>query len=192
VNNKKQLLMQNKIEQTKLNATSAKILHRKGLNRLEKLNITFLFVTLIVPLFFIVAQYVTKGTEYENIMNNVSFGMSLLLLAITILSIILKITDKITTHKIGMKNNIFVSNECDSVANLPTNEQEWFFRYVSEIDNNDIETFAGISPEEKKDTYREALKEIEPGNHLITCPVCDSSPWKYKKGDCQLCGNTTK
>lgn len=184
--------MQSKIEQTKLNATSAKILHRKGLNKLEKLNIAFLVVTIIVPLLFIVAQYVTKGTKCENLMNNVSFGMSLLLLAVAILSIILKITDKITTHKIGMKNNIFVANECDTVANLPTKEQEWFFRYVNEIDNNDIETFAGISEEQKKDTYREALKEIEPGNHLITCPVCDSSPWKYKKGDCQLCGNTPK
>ena len=184
--------MQSKIEQTKINATSAKILHRKGLNKLEKLNIAFLVVTLIVPLLFIIAQFVTKGTECEKLMNNVSFGMSLLLLAVTILSIILKITDKITIHKIGMKNNIFVANECDTVANLPTKEQEWFFRYVNEIDNNDIETFSGISEEEKKDTYREALKEIEPGNHLITCPVCNSSPWKYKKGNCQLCGNTPK
>lgn len=184
--------MQSKIEQTKLNATSAKILHRKGLNKLEKLNITFLVVTLIVPLLFIIAQYVTKDTEYENIVNNVSFAMSLVLIAVTFLSIILKITDKITTHKIGMKNNIFVANECDNVENLPNNELKWFFRYVNEIDNNDIETFAGISEEEKKDTYREALKEIEPGNHLITCPVCNSSPWKYTKGDCQLCGNKTK
>lgn len=183
--------MQSKIEQTKLNATSAKILHRKGLNKYEKLNIAFLVITLIVPLLFIIAQYVTKGSEYENLVNNISFGMSLLLISIAFLSIILKITDKITIHKIGMKNNIFVANECDSVSNLPQNEQEWFFRYVNEIDNNDIETFAGITEQEKKDTYREALKEIEPGNHAITCPVCKSSPWKYKKGDCQLCGNTT-
>ena len=184
--------MQNKIEQTKINATSAKILHRKGLNKLDNLNIFFLVITIIVPLLFITAQYVTKGTDYENLMNNISFGMSLLLLGVTILSIILKITEKITIHKLGMKNNIFVANECDNVASLPKNEQEWFFRYVNEIDNNDIETFAGISEEEKRNTYREALKEIEPGNHLITCPVCNSSPWKYKKGDCQLCGNTTK
>lgn len=49
--------MQNKIEQTKLNAISAKILHRNGKNNYEKLNKTFLVLTLIVPLFFIIAQY---------------------------------------------------------------------------------------------------------------------------------------
>lgn len=182
--------MQNKIEQTKLNATSAKILHRKGKNKFGRLNVLFLVLTLIVPLFFIIAQYVTKGTEYEFLMNNVSFGLSLVLIAISFLSLILKITDRITTHKIGMKNNIFISNECDSIGKLSEKEQEWFFRYVNEIDNNDIDTFAGISDKKRKETYREALKEIEPGNHEITCPICNSSPWKYKKGDCQLCGNT--
>ena len=102
--------MQSKIEQTKLNATSAKILHRKGKNKYERLNVIFLILTLIVPLFFIIAQYVTKGGEYENLMNNISFGLSLVLIAISFLSLILKITDKIAIHKIGMKNNIFISN----------------------------------------------------------------------------------
>lgn len=182
--------MQNKIEQTKLNAISAKILHRKGKNRFERLNILFLVMTLIVPLFFIIAQYITKGTAYESLLNYVSFSLSLILIAISFLSLILKITDKLTTHKIGMKNNIFIANECDSIGKLTEKEQEWFFRYVNEIDTNDIDTFAGISEEKRKETYREALKEIEPGNHDVTCPICKSSPWKYKQGDCQLCGNT--
>ena len=181
--------MQRKIEQTKLNATSAKILHRKGKNKYERLNVIFLILTLIVPLFFIIAQYVTKGGEYENLMNNISFGLSLVLIAISFLSLILKITDKIAIHKIGMKNNIFISNECDNVNKLSEKEREWFYRYVSEIDNSDIDTFAGLSDDKRKETYREALKEVEPGNHKITCPVCNSSPWKFEKGDCQLCGN---
>nr|WP_293295867.1 mobilome CxxCx(11)CxxC protein [Allomuricauda sp.] len=183
--------MQSKIDQTKLNATSAKILHRKGKDKYERLNILFLIFTLIVPLFFIIAQYVTKGTKYENIMNNTSFGLSLVLIGISFLSLILRITDKITVHKIGMKNNIFIANECDNISNLSEKEQEWFFRYVNEIDNNDIDTFAGLSEDKRKETYREALKEVEPGNYNILCPICNSSPWKFEKGDCQLCGNKT-
>lgn len=181
--------MQTKIEQTKLNATSAKILHRKGKNKYERINILFLILTLIVPLFFIIAQYVTKGSEFEELMNNISFGLSLVLIAISFLSLILKITDKITVHKMGMKNNIYVANECDNIGKLTDTEREWFYRYVSEIDNNDIDTFAGITDKKRKETYREALKEVDPGNHKITCPICESSPWKYEKGDCQLCGN---
>lgn len=182
--------MQNKIEQTKLNAISAKILHRKGKNSYENLNKTFLVLTLIVPLFFIIAQYVSKSTEYESLMNYISFGLSLVLIGISIWSLIIKVNDKITLHKIGMKNNIFIANECDRIAELPENEQKWFFRYVSEIDNSDSDIFAGTSKEVKKETYREALKEIEPGNHTIKCPMCNSSPWKFTKGNCELCGNT--
>lgn len=181
--------MQTKIEQTKLNATSAKILHRKSKNKYERINILFLIITLIVPLIFIIAQYVTKGSEFEDLINNISFGLSLLLIAVSFLSLILKITDKITVHKMGMKNNIYVANECDNIDKLSEKEREWFYRYVSEIDNIDTDTFASITDKKRKETYREALKEVDPGNHNITCPVCESSPWKYEKGDCQLCGN---
>lgn len=182
--------MQHRVQQTKLNAISAKILHRKKKNRYERLNKTFLGLTLIVPLFFIIAQFVTKSTEHETLMNSISFGLSIILMSISIWALILKVNDKITVHKMGIKNNIFVTNECDRIVDLPENEQEWFFRYVSEIDNSDADVFAGVSAKEKKETYREALKQIEPGNHTIKCPMCNSSPWNYKKGDCQLCGNT--
>jgi mobilome CxxCx(11)CxxC protein len=73
---------------------------------------------------------------------------------------------------------------------LKTDELNWFYKYVNEIDNQDNETFASVSEETRKKTYREALKEMNPGDHTITCPICNSSPWKYKEGDCQLCGNT--
>ncbi len=182
--------MQQRVQQTRLNAISAKILHQKKKNSYERLNKIFLGLTLIVPLVFIIAQFITKATPYEPLVNYISFGLSILLMSLSILALILKVNDKITVHKMGIKNNIFVTNECIRIVDLPENEQEWFFRYVSEIDHSDADVFAGISAEEKRETYREALKELEPGNHTIKCPMCNSSPWNYKKGDCQLCGNT--
>ncbi len=65
--------MTSKIQQTKLNSISAKILHRKSKWRYELINGTVLFLTIIVPLLFIIAQYVSKGTKSENLINNISF-----------------------------------------------------------------------------------------------------------------------
>ncbi|HNY45110.1 MAG TPA: hypothetical protein PLG11_07550 [Bacteroidales bacterium] len=182
--------MTNKIQQTKLNAISAKILHRKSKWKYEFINGTVLFLTIIVPLLFIIAQFVTKGTNAESTINIVSFILSIVLISISIFSMILKVGDKITNHKMGIKNNLYIANECDNLSNLSDEELKWFYRYVTEIDNQDNDTFSNVSDKERKKTYRDALKEFSPGDYSIKCPICNSSPWNYKKGDCQLCGNT--
>lgn len=184
--------MTGKLRQTKLNAISAKILHRKSKAKYEWLNGAVAVLTIIVPILFIIAQYVTKGTTSEKLVNDISFTLALVLIAVSVWAMILKITDKITIHKVGMKNNIYVANECDNLSKLTDEELEWFYRYVTEIDNQDLDTFAAVGDKVKKRTYREALKEFSPGDYTITCPICNSSPWEYKKGDCQLCGNTKK
>lgn len=181
--------MTSKIDQTKINALSAKILHRKSKWKYEAINNTILVLTIVVPLLFIIALYVSKGTDYENLINIFSFILSIVLITISIISLIWKVNDNIIAHKLGMKNNIYIANECDNLANLSENELKWFFRYVSEMDTQDNDIFSTISEDDRKKTYREALKEFAPGNISITCPVCNSSPWKFKKGDCQLCGN---
>jgi len=183
--------MNTKIQQTKLNALSAKILHSKGKAKYEMLNNIFLVLTVIVPLLFIIAIYVSKGTTSENAVNIVSFGLSVVLIAASVLSLIWKVSDKIAIHQLGIKNNIYIANECDNAGQLNDAELSWFFRYVAEMDTQDKDTFAKVPDEIRKTTYREALKEFEPGNYTIVCPICGNSPWKFKKGDCQLCGNLT-
>ena len=179
-----------KINQIKLNAISAKNLHRRGIWKYERINNTILVLTIVVPIVFIIALYVSKGTVYENEVNTISFALSITLIAVSVLSLIWKINDKITIHKLGMKNNIYIANECDNLSNLNQGELRWFLRYVSEMDNNDNDVFTNISDKTRKNVYREALKELSPSDISITCPACNSSPWKYKEGNCQLCGNT--
>lgn len=182
--------MEDKIQQTKLNALSAKLLHRKSKWNYDLYNGIFIILTIIVPLIFIIAQYKSKGTDSEETMNMISFALSIILICTALVSaLLLKVNEKITIHKMGLKNNIYIINECDNLGGLTEKDREWFYRYVSEIDNQDNDTFANVSDKKKRKIYREALKEIEPGNYSITCPMCDKSPWKYKKGDCQLCGN---
>ena len=165
--------MTNKIEQTKLNAISAKLLHRKSKWKYEFINGTVLFLTIIVPLLFIIAQYVSKGTSTENLIIIISFILSIGLISVSVLSMILKIGDKITTSKMGIKNNLYIANECDNLSNLSDEELKWFYRYVTEIDNQDNDTFANIGEKKRKKTYREALKEFSPGDYSITCPICN-------------------
>lgn len=184
--------MDEKLEQTKLNAISAKLLHRNSKWKFELYNNLFIILTILVPIAFIFAQYVAKGTNWEAEFEVLSIILSgLLIISALFSSLILKVNDKITIHKIGLKNNLYIVNECDNVAKLNDPDKEWFYRYVTEVDNLDNDTFAKTSDKVKKKTYRNALKELEPGNYSISCPLCNKSPWKYEKGDCQLCGNKT-
>lgn len=184
--------MKSKIDQTKQNAISAKILHRKGKWKYELIYNIVLGLTVFVPLMFLIAHYVTKGTDYESIVNVISFVLSVVLIIISVFAMLIKVTDKIATYQMGIKNNLYIANECDNASKLKDAELEWFFRYVTEIDNQDNITFSNISEDVRRETYRNALKEFAPGNYEITCPICHSSPWEFKKGSCQLCGNTPK
>jgi mobilome CxxCx(11)CxxC protein len=183
--------MNTKIQQTKINAISAKILHSKSKAKYEAVNNIFLVLTIVVPILFIIAIYVSKGTAYENVVNILSFMLSIVLIAVSVVALIWKISDQIGVHQLGIKNNIYIANECDNAGNLSDAELTWFFRYVAEMDTQDKDTFSKVSEDVRKTTYRDALKEFEPGNYNIVCPLCGNSPWKYKKGDCQLCGNLT-
>lgn len=181
--------MEDKLKQTKLNAISAKLLHRRNIAKYEFINNVILILTIVVPLIFIIAQYVTVGTEYQSLINILSFILSVSLISVSVLALIYRVNDKIFIHKNGLKNNIYIINECDSLIHSKPDNLEWFFKYVAEMDNQDNDTFPKVNEKTRKKIYRDALKEFEPGNVLITCPVCKSSPWKYKPGDCQLCGN---
>jgi mobilome CxxCx(11)CxxC protein len=185
-------IMTTKLRQTKLNALSAKVLHRKSKFKYEVINGIVAILTIIVPILFIIAQYISKGTSSEGLVNIVSFIISIVLIVVAVLAMILKVGDKITIHKVGIKNNIYITNECDNLGNKSDEQLEWFYKYVTEIDNQDVDTFANVSDKTKRKTYREAMKEFSPGDYSITCPICNSSPWEYKSGNCQLCGNIKK
>lgn len=183
------------LNQTRMNAIAAKILHCNGIKKYKFLSKVYLISTIIVPLFFIIALYISKGTTFEPIINSISFILSIFLIGYSVYSLIIKIDDMLIAHKSGMKENIFISSEASRLLNSNVakgEDMEWFRRYCSEIDSRDSEIFSNIKVEEKREAYLEALKEIDPGNSSTICPSCKSSPWKFEKGECQLCGNKIK
>jgi len=182
--------MLDKLQQTKLNAISARILHTQCKMKLERTNLIIAFLTVIVPTLFIIAIFTSKGTSFENGVNVVSFILSVFLICVSVWSYIRNINDRIVTHKLGVKNNIYIITECDNLVKGSAENIEWFFRYVAEMDTQDLDSLSLISETTRQTTYRQALKELIPGDVTIVCSLCQASPWKYKKGSCQLCGNT--
>ena len=182
--------MDAKTQQIKLNAITAKLLHAKAKAKWEFWNNLLQLLTVVVPILLIIALFVAKGSAYEALVNTISFILSIVLIALAVVALIYQFGDRIVLHKIGVKNNIYVDNECDEIAKS-TADNSWFYRYVAEIDTQDKDAFPNVPDETRKSMYRQAIKEFEPGDYTVVCPMCKKSPWQYQKGDCQLCGNKT-
>lgn len=183
--------LNDKLRQFKMNALSAQVLHAVRINRYSILIKIEKFLTVVVPLLYLILLYISKGTSWETIIGVISTILSILLIGVSVVSLILGIEGKLDDHKLGLKGNKLICNEVDNFISNGKKEEEleWFFKYVAEVDAKDHEIFAAVKPKEKQYAYREALKEFDHGNPHTKCPVCDASPWKFEAGDCQLCGN---
>lgn len=181
-----------RIEQIRLNALTAKNSHARRLSRLRGLNTLYLSISFLVPIFYVVPTYILKGSDLESSAGYVGFALNILLLGIAIFYVISKVDDKILQHRRLMQENIYVANEALEFLsnNRAETERSWFFRYVSRVDDEDKAAVAAWSEDERQLLYREALKELYPGDTTVVCPVCKASPFKFLKGSCQTCGNT--
>lgn len=183
--------MLERITQTRLNALVAKYLYRRKLRIIRGFGIGVTSATVIVPILFIAAQYVAKGTPAESTLNVIAFIGSAVLICLAVLSLILGITNKLELYSNGLSENIRIAEECSSVisANDSQKDLEWFYKYVASRDAKDSDLLASVRETTRQDAYRKGLMELTP-SAITNCPVCGASPAKYKKGDCQVCGNS--
>ena len=135
-----------------MNSIVAKILHHKGIKKYELLQKIYLISIIVVPLFFIIALYISKGSSFEIIINIISFILSITLICYSVLSLILRIDDKLISHKSGMKNNMFIATEASKLLKSKNTEKdlEWFYSYCLEVDIADSEIFSNLDEEERK------------------------------------------
>lgn len=184
--------MNNRILQIRTNALTAEYIYTKQLKKLEYFNITINVLTFIVPLLFTAALYITKNTEHETLVNNISVILGALLLSITFLSFLFEISSKREKYIVGRRSNIYIANEALKLLNKKDSELDWFYNYLVEIDSKDTENIGEIDKELKKAAYRSSLERLIPGSTDICCSVCHASPFIYKPGSCQTCGNTPR
>lgn len=183
--------MRNKrIEQIRTDALVAKLIHTKKLRQRNSYKIALNVMTIIVPILFLSAQYWAKATQVEVVMNVVASLTSICLLCLAIYSIIIDLDGKILKHAMGIKNNIYVATEAlKQIDEDDENKLSWFYTYVAEVDTADADNISDVKDKEKQAAYRESLKQLYPGESSVICPVCKASPYIYKEGSCQVCGN---
>lgn len=176
------------LSQIRMNALTAKNIHSKkfkyhsNIMKIEKIS------TLSVPLFYLIVLQFYESSFFNNLGN----ALSIFLVIISIFSLGIKVEDKSIQHKKAMEENIYIAREALNLMNDPSKknvELKWFFKFISDVDARDKELISELSDRSRKKVYREALKELIPGSTEIECPNCKSSPWNFKKGKCQLCGN---
>lgn len=180
------------VEQKKLDALSAKYLHQKKLDKINGPNIFVDWFVMAVTVFYFPIRYLAKGTEYSHCAE-IGWEFSAAILFIVVLcKTYFKWQERINKHNkliLANMNLITQANEILNSSNINEELCRYFMNSANQLESEDIEALGKISKEDKKWSYREAIKAFSTNGNTI-CPICESSPWQYKKGNCQLCGNT--
>ena len=184
--------MNQRILQIRTDALVAECLYTKKLNRLGYLSFSITVLTIITPILLSSALLIAKGTVYESNLNIASIISSAALLSLSVLSLILRIEQKRENYVIGRRLNIDISSDALELLNKEESELSWFYKYIAKQDSFDLENLGNVSEEEKKKAYLYSLKKLLPGRSDTVCPICNASPFLFKKGNCQVCGNTPK
>lgn len=184
-------MINKRVEQIRTDALVAKSLYTKRLRVANAFKVAINVLIIITPILFIAAQYLTKGSAFAGFTDTAAFIGSVLLLCLAIYTLIINLDSKIQKYVIGIKNNVYVASEALKLINEASDEKlNWFYTYVAEMDTVDADILSGSTDKERQKAYRAALMQLNPGDNSVVCPICNASPFRYKKGSCQVCGNT--
>ncbi len=184
--------MNERVKQIRTDSLVAEYIYSNKLRWIGLFSILINILTIIVPILFSAVLLLGKGSTYEDFLNTISIIISAVLLSLVILGLILRIEQKREAYIIGRRSNIYISNEALKLINENDSNLTWFYNYLVEMDSKDQENIGNVSERLRKKAYRYSLKKLFPGRNDIVCPVCSASPFIYKKGACQVCGNTPK
>ena len=182
------------IRQKRHDSLSAKHLHIKLLGKLNRYQHLVDFLAIAVPVIYVPVRYLAKSTDYAFFVETAWEILAALLVVCTVLKIVYGWQDRSQICKQLLGENISLVGQADQLLNAgtsPSPEGSRLFLVLTEkSEKADRELLGEPSAKDKRFAYREALKEAQPGNSATVCPHCGSSPWSYKRGSCQLCGNT--
>jgi mobilome CxxCx(11)CxxC protein len=185
-----------KVSQCKMDALSAKYLHERRLAKFRRFNSLVDYLAIAVPVLYLPARYLAKGTAESAFVEHMWEVLAAILLASVIFKMAYRWQERAEKHSRLLAENIALIGQVDyllSNSQNPTPESiRWFTLIAEKLENDDRESFGIVKDREKKKAYREALKEVDPSSTETVCPRCHASPWDYKRGSCQLCGNTPR
>lgn len=187
-------MLEEKISQQKINALCAKCLHERRLVKLKKLNRLVDILAFGVPTAYFPVRFLAKGTTYGPYIEGAWAVVAGILATISVVKMISRWQDSAERHSKLMGENISLVTQADYLLNSPDtltpDKAQLFFLLSDNLEKLDRDALGLVKSEEKQNAYREALKESVPNSADIKCPVCKASPWHFKPGLCQTCGNT--
>jgi len=180
----------NKLLQIRSNALSADYIYSSELSRINWITNAITVLAIVVPIITTFSLVLAKDTSYAILLNTFSFIFSGFLLCLSVLALIFRLEHKKELYLISRRANIYISNEASGLLENPSVDPRWFYKYVSDQDARDKENISNIREKRRQEAYRYSMKLLHPSDSGVVCSVCGSSPYIFKKGACQLCGNT--
>lgn len=179
------------INQKITDSLAAKHLHVKARAQLNFWNLLIDILSLAVPIIYLSVRYVVKGATLQAAFDSVGEILAGILIAASVLKFICQLQDKIQKHSELMADNIAIVSLGQTLLADPSNiasQWQYFSGLVQKSEVEDRKLLGDPKLQDKQFAYREALKEQ--GGATVVCEICRASPFKFKPGDCQICGNT--
>ena len=180
--------------QKKMDTLSAKHLHEIYLAPLQRSSVAVDALAIAVPGLLLTARLLTKGLAIGPFVDVVAESLAAVLLMLAIIKGVYGWQDKIIEHSRLRDENISLGTQADALIRkgpaATSDSVDMFLLLLDRSEQADRKAFGTPKEALKQRGYREALKEIDPGSTETKCPYCKASPWSYKAGNCQVCGNT--
>lgn len=183
----------NNIRQEKLNALVAIQLHQYSIRNLQRRNQLIEFLTIAVPVFFLVPRLLAKGMFLANFVDGFGEILAAALLVLAILKLAYKWQDKEVLHSTLSRRNLDIVYEADRILGNKTASHETveqFLNRTKDMNAEDENILSNTRRNDKQTAYREALKKFDRNRVSTPCPICGADPWKFSPGVCQACGGT--
>ncbi|AWB79011.1 MULTISPECIES: mobilome CxxCx(11)CxxC protein [Stenotrophomonas] len=180
-----------KLLQIRMDALTAAFIYSRNLYWIAISSSSLVLGSILTPIFILLALSIPAGQAHREFFEVASQLSSAILLLWSVAALILKVEVKKEAFIAGRAANNFIASEVLKLLADPQQDLGWFITYVSRQDTVDQDNLGGLSERLRKKAYRQSLKQLFPGDASVVCGVCGLSPYKFKRGDCQLCGNKT-
>jgi mobilome CxxCx(11)CxxC protein len=196
------------LTQARLNSLAAKHLYDRRIGNLRRASTLADYLAIAVPVLYFPIRYLAKETTAHDVLEGVWEILAAILIAATLLKVFYHWSEKSESQATARSENVKIADEILHLLNTSEGsekseesvpvvvppalkaELDLIHFAVKRQDVDDQRELGELKTEERKRAYREALKELVPGDANVKCPICQSSPWAYKSGSCNACGNT--
>lgn len=181
------------LQKKQIDTLSAKYFHVWQLEPIKKVNFVIDILSFCVPALYFPIRYFAKGTRYQEVAEVSWEILAAVLGALALAKVIAKWQEKAEAHSRLRDENMTMFTEASKLLRDDNVSRETVDQFLARCDKLEGEDrgLLGDPPKDRKQAaYREAMKEVTPGSVNVVCPICRASPYLFKKGSCDTCGNT--